>query len=350
MLEQIREDFDSISAITVEAVDAVYQKVKRVDPWICRYRIIDNQLYRYFPKSNSIPKEDTHTEKGIKTLTHLVKLPDMDFLVSYLDAFPLSSPKPEELTAPLMVSGKIRGSLNGILIPDERSIGPWWLGEIRMIKKNRVPWEEKKTSMFWRGGFTKELRRSLVELSLMHPGDLDARFARSPEYSELQEDFEKRGFMGKRCTWIDLLKYRYLPYVDGVMCAWPALQARLFSQSVTFKPDSEEIQWFNRVLKPYIHYIPVQKDLSNLMDQLHWARRNDSLAKEIAENAYAFAKENLMYGDVLKYFLTVLNQYGQIQKIDPLELKTATAQDSNWVNIQYRNNPKRSRVSNSSDL
>lgn len=334
MREQIDEDFCGVEAVRIQDVDQVFSELKHFYPSIIRYRIIDNQLFRYFPENSKLTIEDNHTEKAIKTLMKKIRLPNMDFIVSFFDACPFGGVLPKELAAPIFVPAKLKGVKNAILIPDERSVGPWWLSEIREIRKNRVDWGKKKESAFWRGGYTKEIRRELCKLSLQNPNYLDARFVRSgPRETAL----EKEGLLGKRSTCSDLLTYKYLPYVDGVMCATPAMQARLFSQSVTFKPDSDEVQWFYRSLKPYVHYIPVNSDLSNLIEKFDWAKENDEICKNISEQAFEFAKENLMYGDICKYLFLILTRYASHQSLNEKELKKGTLEDSHWVKIQYHN-------------
>ena len=46
-------------------------------------------------------------------------------------------------------------------------------------------------------------------------------------------------------------------------------------------------------LKPYVHYIPVEMDLSDLMDKIEWAKKHDDLARKIAENGQDFVKNHL---------------------------------------------------------
>jgi hypothetical protein len=49
--------------------------------------------------------------------------------------------------------------------------------------------------------------------------------------------------------------------------------------------------WFSRLIVPYVHYIPVNYDLSNLIEQIEWVKNNDEKAKIIAENAYNFSEK-----------------------------------------------------------
>ena len=98
------------------AIDAAFAEVKHLTPWVVRYRIMDNELYRYFVEGEPITLKDNSTEKAIKTLMQKTCFPDMDFLISYLDSFPFL---PYPLNAPILVSAKLKNvPKNGILIPD----------------------------------------------------------------------------------------------------------------------------------------------------------------------------------------------------------------------------------------
>jgi len=46
-------------------------------------------------------------------------------------------------------------------------------------------------------------------------------------------------------------------------------------------------------LKEWEHYIPVQRDLTDLVEKTNWIFENYEKAKEIAENAYQFSKKYL---------------------------------------------------------
>ncbi len=336
MLEQIEEDFKGIEKIAKEDVDESFAKVKAFSPMLVRYRIVGNELYRYFTEGEPISLEDNGTERAIKTLIQKAELPNMDFILSYYDGYPCAGICPKDLKAPILVSAKLKQAPNGILIPDWRSIGAWWISDIKSVKKAQVPWEKKKNFALWRGGLTKTIRYKLCQLSLDFPDILDARLSSYPEDPDLRKKIDEEGVMGDRCSWEEFLECKYLPYVDGVMCAAPALQWRLLSGSVTFKPDSNEIQWFYRALKPNIHYVPVKNDLSDLIGKLKWASAHDAECKKIAENARRFAEDNLMYNDVLNYFFYTLKRYGECQGLETDVLKKEIDRDPRWVKIQFR--------------
>lgn len=340
MKDQIDEDFREVEKITKAQMDTTFAQIQKTypTPFIVRYRILENELYRYFRSEERISLEDTSTELAIKTLMQCVSLPDLDFIISFFDGvrpshtfFHTSS---ADLQAPLLISAKIKNTPYAVLVPDFRSIGHWWISDIKHIKSrmDQFPWERKKEFAIWRGANSRKERIKLCQISLLHPQQLDAKFTRPIDDIEL----EKEGLVGERISWEEFLECKYLPYVDGFMTAAPALQWRLLSNSVTFKPETNEIQWFYRALEPYVHYIPVKTDLTDLIEKFDWAKSHDSQCKQIAHESTQFALNHLMYEDVLLYFNAVLNRYASLQEMDLREMKKEIETDPRWVKIQYR--------------
>lgn len=339
MQEQIEENFRGFEhGISKEQIDATFFQIQKVlpSPYIVRYRILGNELYRYFRDGESITLEDNSTERAIKTLMQCVLLPDIDCMISFYDGirpnhtfFHTSS---KELQAPLLISAKIKDTPFIVLIPDWRSLGDWWASDIKNIKSrlDHFPWDTKRKFAIWRGTCNREERKTICRLSIEHPEILDAKFNLPTDDPQL----EKEGMLGKNITWEEFLDCKYLPYVDGYMSASPALQWRLLSNSVTFKPETNEVQWFHRVLAPFIHYIPIKADLSDLMGKLDWAKTHDLQCKQIAENATQFALDHLMYEDVLLYFNAVIKRYAALQNSEKWQQEIAS--DSHWVKIQHR--------------
>lgn len=340
MQDQIEEDFREFENITQTQIDATFAQIQKTypTPFIVRYRILGNELYRYFPPNERISLEDTSTERAIKTLMQCVSLPDLDLILSFFDGirpshtfFHTSS---KDLQAPLLISAKIKNTPYAVLVPDFRSIGHWWISDIKHIKSrmDQFPWDQKREFAIWRGANNRKERVKLCQISLLNPQQLDAKF--TPPVDDIQ--LEKEGLVGERISWEEFLACKYLPYVDGYMTAAPALQWRLLSNSVTFKPETNEIQWFYRALEPYVHYIPVKTDLSDLIEKFDWAKSHDSQCEQIARNATQFALNHLMYEDVLLYFNAVLSRYASLQEIDSGEMKREVKTDLRWVKIQYR--------------
>ena len=59
----------------------------------------------------------------------------------------------------------------------------------------------------------------------------------------------------------------------------------MLSGSVPLKIDSTNIEWFYADLVPYVNYVPIKSDFSDLLSQVEWLKANDDKAKEISKNA-----------------------------------------------------------------
>lgn len=94
-------------------------------------------------------------------------------------------------------------------------------------------------------------------------------------------------------------KYRYLIDVGGSGYSGRT-KFLMFSGRPLLFVERRYIEYFQDDLKPWVHYIPVREDLSDLLDRLGWMRDNDSKALEIARNARDFAVENFTMDKVLE--------------------------------------------------
>mmetsp|Transcript_14469 Transcript_14469/g.36238 ORF Transcript_14469/g.36238 Transcript_14469/m.36238 type:complete len:452 (-) Transcript_14469:79-1434(-) len=79
-------------------------------------------------------------------------------------------------------------------------------------------------------------------------------------------------------------KYRYLLDIGGVDgTTWSALRWKMALGSLVFKVDSDKYNWFHKLLRPHVHYIPVKSDLSDLHAQYEWANDHPTDAERIAK-------------------------------------------------------------------
>lgn len=93
---------------------------------------------------------------------------------------------------------------------------------------------------------------------------------------------------------VDLIKtYSFLIDIGGN--GWSGrLKFLLFSKRPLLLVDRVYIEYFYTYLIPYVHYIPVKSDLSDLMDQTKWLYDHPEKAAEMARNAFDFAVENFV--------------------------------------------------------
>lgn len=82
--------------------------------------------------------------------------------------------------------------------------------------------------------------------------------------------------------------------------------------SLVFKPDSKYTEHFYNDLIPNVHFVPVKKDLSDLVDKLKWAIDNDDKVKEIAKNGQDFVNENLLPKNIFCYHIHLFRELSKV--------------------------------------
>ena len=101
-------------------------------------------------------------------------------------------------------------------------------------------------------------------------------------------------------------RYKYLISVPnyGVDLELPYY---LSLSALVFKVDNEYLTWYDNLLKPYQHYLPVKKDLSNLVSLIKWANSHQETCHKIARNGYIAFKKFFNRNNILEYWSYLLN-------------------------------------------
>ena len=100
-------------------------------------------------------------------------------------------------------------------------------------------------------------------------------------------------------------EYKYLINIDGHVSAF-RLSLELNMGSVVLIVDSNWKMWFKNFLIPYVHYVPIKEDLSDLISQIKWCKKNDIKCEEIANNAKLFYQKYLSKDGILDYLQLLL--------------------------------------------
>ncbi len=366
MLEQLEEDFASFAKkkICISSLDKTFERIYQQMgflPEITRFRILDNKLYKFVPNGAPFSYRDTLTEKMLKTLLLYANIPDCDFILCGMDGIPeYFTPSdfylvenPDE-QAPILAQAKRKSIASNciVLIPAQFCLSKLWYQDAIEVLQTipEIPWKKKIEKAVWRGSitdtgepsvdrfvahFSTTPRFLLCQMAAEHSESIDAGFIHL-DNPQIKVAVEKLGLKKPPLSKRDHLAYKYLPVLDGRMCTYPGYQWRLLSNSVCLKQESDEVQWFYRALKPYVHYIPVQNDLSDLLEKIEWARKHDREAQNISIQAQQFASQHLKFEDVYFYLYLALHHYAKHQNIDFQQLKKETSLDPQWKCIQYR--------------
>jgi len=118
-------------------------------------------------------------------------------------------------------------------------------------------------------------------------------------------------------TMKQMLKYKAIIMLEGNDVA-SGLKWALFSQSVVMMPPPTQISWAMELeLEPWVHYVPIEGDLSNVNEQMQWILDNDLAAQRIAERGtlyiydlmyhpQALADEQVVKHELLKLYWSAL--------------------------------------------
>ncbi len=310
--------------ITLERLEETWERCSH-HPDFKRYKVIQSKVYG----------PDTPLKTLLKELLKRYRVPDVDFIYCHQDTIGRDFFKKSKHYAPIFVSAREKALDRVILFVDWyydlACQNSGWNGLIRSIDENqhRWPWDQKINKLFWRGGTTDGYYtpttwvfhprgRLVYESRCVHSELIDALFVWTPPWtvSDLPYFIENQ-YVTSPIDPVDQLKYKYHIDIDGVTCTFTALSWKLLSGCLVMKQTTPNIMWYYRELIPWKHYIPLEKDLSDLQEKLLWALHHDREAEEIARNGREFALSHLMPEQILQYCYKILVKYASLQKFQP---------------------------------
>ncbi len=60
-------------------------------------------------------------------------------------------------------------------------------------------------------------------------------------------------------------------------------------------------------MKPFVHYVPVKSDLSDLIEKIHWCKTHNDKCREIAKNARLFFAKYITEESVYDYMEALMH-------------------------------------------
>lgn len=198
----------------------------------------------------------------------------------------------------------------------------------------RIAWSEKKPIAVFRGSTTgcgvtvqTNSRLKLVQLSSMgivDEGDnlpyLDAGITKwnirpraingvlhtiEVDKPPIKALYDNRKSI-KYLTPEDQARYKYIVDVDGHVTAFRLTQELSLGSVVLYTDDSKYYTWMTKSLRPWIHYVPIKSDLSDLLEKIKWCKAHDAECQVIAKNARAFYDKYINKDYMLFYIASLL--------------------------------------------
>jgi hypothetical protein len=145
--------------------------------------------------------------------------------------------------------------------------------------------------LFWAGNINVHKSRELFFNTFKDDNDFEIHFI----------DPSSKNYLSTRFSLLDHLNYKYLIDIEGRGYSG-RLKYLLHSGRVLFIQERKWKQYYEFEIIPFVHFIPIKNDFSDLKNQLDWLKKNPSKYQEIATNAINFSKEKLNYTSVCKVF------------------------------------------------
>lgn len=161
----------------------------------------------------------------------------------------------------------------------KRHLAPAWL-----VPENDTPWRTKIPKAVWRGSQashdSKEMKNALVFRHL-ESEIVDAKFSKCTEGLP-------SGCCGSYMSMKDQLKHKYLISIEGNDVS-SGLKWMLFSESVVMTPPFVWESWaMEGKLQPYVHYIPIRADMTDVETKIAWAESHPEETRLISERSTLF--------------------------------------------------------------
>ncbi|XP_060516916.1 protein O-glucosyltransferase 2-like isoform X2 [Cylas formicarius] len=309
---------------------------KTIDWNHIRKRIIDNfdkphsiSLCHYVVKQNSIFRKcygkyvgfNMFSDAILLSLAKKVNLPDLEFFVNLGD-WPLSLKSSSDIYPIFSWCGS--DDSYDIVMPTYQlteasleNMGRVMLDMLSVQGNVEDVWEQRQPRLFWRGRDSNRYRLDLIKLSKRYPNLFNVSLTNFFFHKEEEHIY---GPKSDHVSFFDFFRFKYQIAIDGTVA--PYRMPFLFGGgSLIFKPHSKYYEHFYKDLEPNYHYVPLNEDLSDLLEKLHWAQENDSKAKEIASNGQKFANKHLLPQHIFCYHIHLLNELRKkiTSKVDILE-------------------------------
>ena len=169
-----------------------------------------------------------------------------------------------------------------------------------------IKWEDKKSIAVFRGGTTgcgtdihTNMRLKVADMSsknLIDDNGLPYLDAGVTNWNVRPRIYPKSGYLDTievpelgfdlvdQLDPLEQSEFKYIINIEGHVAAY-RLSLELDMGSVILLVESKYKLWYNEYLKPYVHYVPVDHDLENLIEQIKWCKTHDIECQKIVDNA-----------------------------------------------------------------
>ncbi|KAL1520908.1 hypothetical protein AB1Y20_022468 [Prymnesium parvum] len=200
---------------------------------------------------------------------------------------------------------------------------------------NRTLKRRRMSTSSWR----EQGRLALVYQKCRHPSMLDVRVKlltlgglHAPPVNHTQDpEYERcvRAVAVDRPKVLPLVeqaaRFQMCIHVEGNGGWADRLRHLLLSGMVVLKQDMGVVEWWEPLLEPWVHFVPVSSTLHNLSDAVEWVRNHPTRALKMSKAAAALAEQLFSTRSMQFYTLRLLRRYASLYRgiLPPMRPRTA---------------------------
>lgn len=185
-------------------------------------------------------------------------------------------------------------------------------GNLERVSREDTAWEHKKDMAIWRGqltgsrdgGFDKDLpaetnclKLKRCRLVYKHSNSTLIHARLTSTRNRLPDVLNGVPLLAPATTIRRLLEYKGIIMLEGNDVA-SGLKWALLSQSVVLMPTPKHTSWaMEELLEPWIHYVPLNENATDVEEKMQWVVDNDDMARRIAERGSLWMEDLVFHPD-----------------------------------------------------
>ena len=122
-----------------------------------------------------------------------------------------------------------------------------------------------------------------------------------------EDEIRASGLMADYVPITEFSKFSISIDIDGNTSSWPGLFQKLLTGCPVLKVASQRgfRQWYYQRLKPWINFVPIAADMSDLTDKIAWLRDHDDAARAIGAQGQALVFSMDYKGELMRAGRTI---------------------------------------------
>ncbi|KAA8496016.1 Protein O-glucosyltransferase 1 [Porphyridium purpureum] len=309
------------------------------------FQIVDQKVYMFDPYEVPKSSKDFYRARVNEMVWILSKLAkerrirDTEFLVAIHDCVQTASKRHNYRVAKFLESNPVF-TIVACNFSDNIPF-PMWEGDVargggysgwdsRMEKfgQDYIPWQEKAPRAVFRGGNRASAYFPEKDLADLHCSEIGR--ARLRYLSQIRAEIFDVSLSGRcggssyqmrRLTPEEHHRYKYVVYAEG-NCFWAdRMNRQLFGPSAIIKQETPCGQFYEPLMKPFVHYIPSDFFFGDLVERVDWCLANDDVVRGIVKNANEFARNFLSLNGIELYIETLMEEYTNLLVSQQIKLE-----------------------------